>query len=258
MKIIENNATVVRFEQLPDCLFRIWILPDWDGTNGTWQPGQFLRLGVIQNPQDKTTLRAMTIIDVEEGVFEFYMVSVSHGATSPRLAQLRVGDRCHMEPKITGNFILPNLPQKSHADLWMMGTGTGIAPYLSMLKKGQTFLHQYRKIIFVHSVRMTPHLCYKEEIHSYAAQYRQFVYVPVVTRENNAENVEETPLRIPALITNKSLCAKANQELTAERSVVMLCGHPGMIKESILALSEYGLSKHRRRVPGNIVSERYF
>ena len=72
---IANNSTVVRFEQLPDCLFRIWVLPDWNGSEIAWQPGQFLRLGVIQNPEDKVALRAMTIIDIQDGVFEFYMVS---------------------------------------------------------------------------------------------------------------------------------------------------------------------------------------
>ncbi|MAA80082.1 MAG: hypothetical protein CL916_12575 [Deltaproteobacteria bacterium] len=259
MMKIENNSTVVRFEQLPDCLFRIWILPDWDGEDIVWQPGQFLRLGVLENPEDRVALRAMTIIDVQEGVFEFYMVSVSQGATSPRIAQLRVGDRCYMEPKITGNFILPNLPQKPNAALWMMGTGTGIAPYLAMLKKGKPFLQKYHTIIFVHSVQMSKHLCYQKELNEYAKSYANFIYLPIVTREVHIHNgLERSPLRIPALISNKKLQEYANQELTAEHSVVMLCGHPGMIKESIQALVRHGLTKHRRRLPGNIVSERYF
>ena len=256
---IENNSTVVKFEQLPDCLFRIWLRPDWDGESILWRPGQFLRLGVLQKPEDKVALRAMTIIDVQEGVFEFYMVAVSQGATSPRIAQLRVGDRCYMEPKITGNFILQNLPQKMNAELWMMGTGTGIAPYLSMLKNEESFLQKYHTIIFVHSVRMKLHLCYQKELEEYTTKYTKFIYIPVVTRELHIHNgVEHNPLRIPALIRNNKLQEYANQEFTAEHSVVMLCGHPGMIKESIQALSDHGLTKHRRRVPGNIVSERYF
>ena len=180
----ENNATVVKFEQLPDCLFRIWIEPDWDGKTISWQPGQFLRMGVLEKPDDQKKLRAMTIIDVQDGIFEFYMVSVSGGATSPRVAMLKVGDRCYLEAKITGNFVLQNLPKKANADLWMMGTGTGIAPYLAMLKNDAPILKQYQKIVLVHSVRKTPHLCYQKEISTYAMQYADFSYVPVVTRDN--------------------------------------------------------------------------
>ena len=255
----ENNATVVKFEQLPDCLFRIWIQPDWDGKNISWLPGQFLRMGVLEKPEDQRALRAMTIIDVQEGIFEFYMVSVSNGATSPRVATLKVGDRCYIEAKITGNFTLKNLPDKENADLWMMGTGTGIAPYLAMLKNDTSILKRYRKIVFVHSVRKTPHLCYQKEIFTYAMQYADFTYVPVVTRDNcEDEAIDRSPLRIPGLIESKQLCEDAEQDLGAAHSIVMLCGDPGMIADSVVALGEHGLSKHRRRSPGNIVSERYF
>ena len=252
-----NNATVVQFEQLPDCLFRIWIRPDWDGGAALWLPGQFLRLGVMEKPEDKKTLRAMTIIDVQDGVFEFYMVSVSGGVTSPRIGKLKVGDRCHLEPKITGNFTMKIVPDKPNADLWMMGTGTGIAPYLAMFKRDSEILHTYKKIVFVHSVRRSPHLCYQREIAEHAQDFGSFQYVPVVTREKQ-EGKPGLFSRIPELIHTGRLCEYAEQEFSVDHSVVMLCGHPGMIKGTIGALAELGLSKHRRRSPGNIVSERYF
>ena len=99
-----------------------------------------------------------------DSVFEFFIVSITGGVTSPQLAQLRSGQRCYMEPAITGNFIPHHLPLKATSELWMMGTGTGIAPYLSMLKYAEPILKQVQNIILVHSVRSTAHLCYQQEI----------------------------------------------------------------------------------------------
>lgn len=259
MSQIENNATVIRFEQLPDCLFRIWVKPDWDGTAAVWKPGQFLRLGVLSESANRKTLRAMTIIDVQDGVFEFYMVAVTNGVTSPRLAALQPGQRCCLEPNITGRFTMENLPVGEHLDLWMMGTGTGIAPYLAMLKYDTAILKQYRDILFVHSVRHTTHLCYQQEIEQYAQQFSSFQYVPVVTRPSVSTPAPKVLTeRIPVLLRDRKLETHTKRNFTATDSVVMLCGHPGMISQSIAQLEPRGLQRHRRRRPGNIVAERYF
>ena len=259
MSVSENNATVVKFEQLPDCLFRIWIRPDWDGSSVSWKPGQFLRLGVLSETATRKTLRAMTIIDVQDGVFEFYMVAVSGGVTSPRVANLTVGQRCCIEPNITGNFTLQHLPNKTNPDIWMMGTGTGIAPYLAMLKHDVSILKQCSDIILVHSVRKTAHLCYQQEIQQYAKQFRAFQYVPVVTSEPGVSaNPNVLTHHIQELLQTKALEQLTNRSFTSTNSIVMLCGQPGMIKDSISFLQQQGLTKHRRRTPGNILSERYF
>ena len=66
-----NNATVVNIQKLPDCLFRIWIKPDWD-LEHTWFAGQFLRLGIIETGFDSKSLRPMTIVDIQDNIFEFF------------------------------------------------------------------------------------------------------------------------------------------------------------------------------------------
>ena len=100
MLSVENNATVVAIQLLPDCLFRIWIKADWVCKNTTWKPGQVLRIGILDDSHKRNSLRAMTIIGVENNIFEFYMVSVTNVVTSPRLAKLKPGDRCFLNPDI--------------------------------------------------------------------------------------------------------------------------------------------------------------
>ena len=257
MSFEQNNSTVVDFKQLPDCLFRIWIRPDWDCSNLKWHPGQFLRMGIIDEHHGKKALRAMTIIGIEDGVIEFFMVSVEGGVTSPRVAELQLGDRCFMEPLVTGNFHTNNIPVHKDFDLWMMGTGTGIAPYLAMLQYSTPVLSSFRNIILVHSVQKEQHLCYQLEISKNPQRYPSFSYVPVVTKSDK-EHKQHLFKRIPELLKDNSLSERTQLEITPSSSIVLLCGQPGMIKDATEHLKEHGLTKHRRRAPGNMLSERYF
>ena len=253
----ENNATVVRFEKLPDCLFRIWIRPDWSCEGLQWSPGQFLRIGVLNPGDSKNTLRAMTIISIADNIIEFFMVAVTGGITSPKIAALMAGDRCYVESLITGNFHTATLPPATGMDLWMMGTGTGIAPYLAMLKHSKQPLSEFRSLVLVHSVQHTQHLCYQSELARAAEFYDDMLIVPVVTKAAKDDDVSLRE-RLPKLIENGQLSAVTGKELTPQQSVVMLCGHPGMIRDATTQLKLLGLTKHRRRAPGNILTERYF
>ena len=118
MPALEANATVVRHEQLPGCLFRLWVRPDWDASATPWEPGQFLRFGVPKGEDsDKKFLRALSMVSIDQGVIELYVVAVEGGTTSPELAALREGDRCYAEEKITGHFTPVQLPTEVGTDL---------------------------------------------------------------------------------------------------------------------------------------------
>ena len=257
MSFEQNNSTVVDFKQLADCLFRIWIRPDWDCDHLKWSPGQFLRMGIVDEVHGKKALRAMTIIGIQDNIVEFFMVGVEGGVTSPRVAKLRPGDRCFMEPVVTGNFHTHNLPVHHDFDLWMMGTGTGIAPYLAMLQYSDSTLNVFRNIILVHSVQKEQHLCYQQEITTHIQCYRSLIYVPIVTKPKSVKP-KHLFKRIPELLKNKELSQKTGVEISASQSIILLCGQPGMIKDATELLKERGLTKHRRRTPGNILTERYF
>lgn len=253
----KNNATVVRVEQLPDCLFRIWLRPDWNCDELQWSPGQFLRIGVLSPGDSKNALRAMTIISITDNVLEFFMVAITEGVTSPKIAALSAGERCYVEPLITGNFHTATLPIATGKDLWMMGTGTGIAPYLAMLKNSGEQLSDFRSLVLVHSVQHKQHLCYQSELSEASEFYDDLHIVPVVTKAiiNDGSTLHQ---RLPTLIENGQLSEHTKKDLTPQHSVVMLCGHPGMIRDATTQLKALGLTKHRRRAPGNILTERYF
>ena len=253
---LKNNATVVGLTKLPDCLFIIQIRPEWNTDNIPWSPGQFVRIGIIDDAHNNKDLRAMTILSIEDGIFEFFMVAVDNGVTSYRMSNLSVNDRCYVEPFITGNFHTNNLPDLINKDLWMMGTGTGIAPYLSMLKNSETILQQCSNILLVHSVRQEKHLCSIEYILALLTRYPTLKYVPVVTREQGGRS--QLHKHIQTLLANNELSDSTGIELSTDRSVLLLCGHPLMIKESTEALKGFGFRKHRRRIPGHILTERYF
>jgi len=258
MPPLHCNATVIRQEQLPYGLFRLWVRPDWPANEASWKAGQFLRIGVPQNQeQDKNDLRVMTIVDQADGMLEFYLVAVEGGTTSPRLAKLRTGDRCFVEPNITGNFTAHNLPVHIEDSLWLLGTGTGIAPFVAMKRKAWEQLQRFTHIILVHSVRYAEQLCYQQELQAQQEQFPGFRYIPVVTHPNaSADSLLQQ--RIPQLIRSTALEQKAGVTISAENSVVMLCGNPHMIWEALEELHNKGLRKHRRRSPGNILYERYW
>lgn len=253
---LENNATVVGFTNLPDCLFIIKIRPEWNTDNIPWSPGQFVRIGIIDEEHNGKTLRAMTILAINDGVFEFLMVAVDNGVTSARMSLLTVNDRCYVEPFITGNFHTENLPDLVNKDLWMLGTGTGIAPYLSMLKNSETVLLQCNNILLVHSVRHEQHLCSVEYIQGLQSRYPALKYVPVVTRSKG--NRSQLNKHIQTLLANQELCNSTSIGLSTARSILLLCGHPLMIKESTVILKGLGFRKHRRKTPGHMLTERYF
>ena len=138
------------------------------------------------------TLRAMTILSLEDGIFDFFMVAIEDGVTSARMSLLQTNDRCYVEHPLHGNFHTENLPNLINKDLWMMGTGTGIAPYLSMLKNSDAILQRCANILLVHSVKQEQHLCSVEHISTLQTQYPTLTYVPIVTREKQSFSTART------------------------------------------------------------------
>lgn len=263
MPALEANATVVKQEELPGCLFRLWVQPDWDASAVEWHPGQFLRFGVpAGEDSDKKFLRAMSMVSIEDGVIELYAVAVEGGAVSPKLAALSEGDRCYAEEKITGHFTSAQLPHEIGKELWLLGTGTGIAPFVCMLRHEPEHLSRFERIIIVHSVRSAELLSFGPEIVTHASKDSRIHYLPVVTRAEERLVVRDGHCalrkRLPMLLDEGQLERAAQSRLSAADSVVMLCGNPEMIKEMTAALEARGLARHKKRVPGNILSERYW
>ena len=183
---------------------------------------------------------------------EFYLVVVSEGALSPSLHALGVGDAIGVQSDARGFFTLEHVPEVR--DLWLLATGTGLGPYVSMIRSGQLW-DRFERVVLVHGARRANHLGYREELEGVAARRSGFVYVPVISRQDDERALRG---RIPANIDNGHLEKAAGVELDPAHSHVLVCGNPDMVADTTTALATRGLRKHRSRKPGHISTEKYW
>lgn len=189
----------------------------------------------------------------QDPMLEFYLIVVPDGPLSSRLAVLEPGDKVQVAKASTGFLVLDEVPKGRY--LWMVSTGTGVGPFLSILNTPLPW-QRFEKIILVHAVRHAEELSYRELIGRIQKQYpQQFRAIYFVSREKTDFAL---PGRIPAAIKTGRLEKRAGCTLQPEDSQVMLCGNPDMVKDTTEILLSRGLSKNRRRTPGHITVEAYW
>jgi ferredoxin--NADP+ reductase len=165
---------------------------------------------------------------------------------------LRAGECLLVAPNPAGFLVLSEVPDAD--TLWLVSTGTGIAPFLCLLRTEMPW-RRFRNVVLVHAVRHARELVYRELIGQIQRRHENvFRYVTFVSREAAPGSLAG---RIPAAIRDGRLEAAAGLPLD-ERSHVMLCGNPDMLKDASSALAERGLRKHRRRTPGHITVESFW
>ncbi len=223
-----------------------------------FEAGQFARIGVVL-PEGGMVFRAYSIVSSPYAdTLEFFSIVVPDGAFTSRLQHLQAGDTLLLEKIPYGFLTLSRFQQPLPQDLWLLATGTGLAPFLSMLQDFAPW-RQYRDIVLAYSVRTRGELAYVAEIEQMAAQFggeagsARLHFLPIITRDPQAALHE----RLPVLITNRQLERAAGLSLDAARSHVMLCGNPQMVEDTREALKARGLSMNRRGV-GNIAVENYW
>lgn len=249
------TATVIENRQLTDrhfaLIFEAELLP--------FQAGQFARLQIEAINEDGETEKfanPYSLINTpDEKYAEVYFNTVPGGKVSNGLAALKAGDTVEIAQPCVGFFVLSQIP-KDVENLWMLSTGTGIGPYLSMLKTNVAW-ERFEKIVLVHAVPHAYELCYSELIEQFSTQYPdKFQFIPIVSREDHGDALRG---RIPTLIENGSLEEKAGLEITKENSHVMLCGNSGMLKECKAILKDQrGMDRHLNHKPGHVSAEQYF
>jgi len=184
---------------------------------------------------------------------EFYLVTVPEGPLSHRLVALRPGDEVELMPRASGLFTLDQVPDAR--DLWLLATGTGLGPFLSMLGTAEPWA-RFQNIRLVHAVRRAGELNYRERIEAFAAQAPgRFRYLPMVSREACAGALCE---RIPNALEHGRLEDLADLAVTAAGSQVMICGNPDMVRDTQQVLRLRGLQRNRRSHPGQITVENYW
>jgi ferredoxin/flavodoxin---NADP+ reductase len=214
-----------------------------------FQAGQFVRIALDIGAE--RIARPFSFVNPpQDPVMEFYGIVVPEGPLSPKLARLNPGDVLYVASNPAGFLVLSEVPEAE--TLWLVSTGTGIAPFLAILRTDGPW-QRYRSVVLVHAVRHAKELVYQELIRSLAR--RSFKYVTFVSRESAPGSLAG---RIPAAIRDGRLEAAAGLKLAAESSQVLLCGNPDMLKDATAALIERGLRKHRRRSPGHISVESFW
>lgn len=219
-----------------------------------FKAGQFTRIG-LRDGAGEIISRAYSMVNApSDNTLELVIAMVPEGVLTPRLALLEVGDEVVVSQHPSGFFTLDHVPQGD--TLWMLATGTGIGPYLSILKTPALW-QRFNKVRLVHGVRTLADLCYADWLNELAQQHSpQFKYQAVVSRESNTK-ADILPGRIPALIESGALEHKMAAVFNGQAQV-MLCGNPGMIQDARAALQSKGLEKHLRRKPGNVTMEQYW
>ena len=243
-RVLENRAWT-------QTLFSLRVALGTSAPKLPFEAGQFVRLAL--DIGGERIARPFSFVNApSDPVLEFYGVIVPEGPLSPGLARLQAGDALYVADNPSGFLVLSEVPPAE--DLWLLATGTGIAPFLSILRTDAPW-QRYRRVILVHAVRRANELVYKDVIFELQAAGKQFGYISFVSREQHPESLAG---RIPDAIRDGRLEAAAGAPIAPERSQFMLCGNPGMLKDAATELALRGLRKNRRRMPGQITVESFW
>lgn len=223
-----------------------------DAEVAPFQAGQFTKLALDIN--GKVVGRPYSFVNAPgQHPLEFYFIQVPGGLLTERLAMLEAGDAVLVSPSGVGFLTLSEVPEARH--LWLLSTGTGIGPFLSILKTDEPW-QRFDHVVLAHGVRHADELTYAETIREFAQRHgEQFRFVPFVSR---AETDFALQAHIPEALTDGRLEAKAGVTLTPENSQVMLCGNPDMLRDTTEVLLARGLKKNRRHDHGHITLESYW
>jgi ferredoxin--NADP+ reductase len=267
------NATVTaRTDVAPGlCVLRVVA----DGDLFPFIAGQYCVLGLPpdakrvasaepEEPRDekkrkKMIRRAYSIASSskENEYLDFYVALVNTGEFTPRLWALEVGDRLWLGPKATGLFTLDNVPHDAH--LYLIATGTGLAPYISMVRSDVLDDATPRTVVVAHGARYSWDLGYRKELQSLAREQERFVYVPSITRGNEDDSWNGMTGYLQDQLANGEMEAACGVPLDPECVHVFLCGNPAMIEAAQKILEEKGFSEWTRKTPeGQIHLEKYW
>jgi ferredoxin--NADP+ reductase len=221
--------------------------------------GEFVMIGLLGD-DGKPILRAYSVASPNwEEHLEFFSVKVAHGALTSRLQHLEVGDHIFLGRKPTGTLVTDALTPAKR--LVMVGTGTGLAPFLSVLRDPETH-EKFEQIIITHTVREKEELAYRafleEEIRQdeiFGELLRdRFTYYPTVTRGEFHRRGRITDRIREGLFREDLGLTIADRPETR----FMICGSIAFNRDMVEILSGWGMKEGTRSDPGDYVVERAF
>lgn len=220
--------------------------------------GHFTMIGLQQ--EKRPLLRAYSIASANyEEEMEFFSIKVPDGALTSQLQKIKVGDEILVNSKPTGTLTIDNiLPGKR---LWLLATGTGLAPFLSIIRDPETY-ENFDQVILTHGVRYVSELAYRDHINSELPNneffgdlvQQQLLYYPTVTRESFERQGRLTDL----LRTGEASRELGLPELNTEEDRFLICGSPSMLKDFCEILDNNGYRESRHGDLGEYAIERAF
>lgn len=223
-----------------------------------FRAGQFARLGV-QKADGTVVWRAYSMVSAPHDEFlEFFSIVVPGGEFTSELSRLKVGDSLLVDKQAYGFLTLDRFADGR--DLWLLASGTGLAPFLSILQDFEVW-QRFARIVLVYSARTASELAYQLLIHGlkdleHLAEYAdKLVYLPLVTREQAPGCLHG---RITTLLISGELERAAALPLSPEYSRAMLCGNPQMIEDTRGLLKQRGMQLSLTRRPGQVAVENYW
>lgn len=250
-----TRQTLLDVEPLTPGLFTLRTTRD---PGFRFRAGQFARLGVTK-ADGSVVWRAYSMVSSSfDEYLDFFSVVVPGGEFTTQLSRLREGDSLLVDRQAFGYLTLDRFVDGR--DLWLMATGTGIAPFVSILQDFEVW-EKFERIKLVYSVREARDMAYPDLIaglteRDYLREYAgKLQFIPIVTREQHPGALQG---RITQLIANGDLEKAAGLELTPEHSRVMLCGNPQMIDDTRQLLKQRGMQLSLSRRPGQVAVENYW
>lgn len=221
--------------------------------------GHFTMIG-LRGETGKPLLRAYSIVSANyEEHLEFLSIKVPDGPLTSKLQHIKPGDTIVVGRKPTGTLLVDYLlPGKN---LYLLGSGTGLAPFLSIVRDPETY-ERFEKVVIVHGVREIAELAYQDYLthelpnHELLGEIvaRQMLYYPTVTRETFKHQGRITTL----LETGRLQSDLGLPALNPAEDRVMICGSPGLLKDLKNILEERGFNEGSTTTPGDYVIERAF
>ncbi|GAO00705.1 MULTISPECIES: ferredoxin--NADP reductase [Komagataeibacter] len=250
-----NAETVLSVHHWTDRLFSFTTTRD---PALRFENGQFTMIGI--EVEGKPLLRAYSIASANyEDHLEFLSIAVPDGPLTSRLRHVKVGDKVLIGRKPVGTLLLDNL--RPGRNLYFLSTGTGLAPFMSLIKDPECY-ERYDHVILSHTVRISGELAYSNHIRHELPEHEflgedvkgKLLYYPAVTREEFAVTD-----RITKLIETGKIFRDLNiPELDPEHDRVMICGSPEMLADTEKLLQDRGFDEGNNSNPGAYVVEKAF
>ena len=193
---------------------------------------------------------------MEKNYLELYITLIRSGSLTPRVFALKEGERIYLSEKFKGMFTLQQVPQDSN--IVMVATGTGIAPYMSMIRT-EFKLRPERRMAIFHGARHSWDLGYRAELSTLASHYKTISYIPTISRPDEEKEGWAGNAGYVQDVWRKGLLkAVWGVEPSPADTHIFLCGAPSMVEEMVALLASGGFKEHKKKEPGQVHVERFW